>query len=84
MSSPEMNLLNNANIRKTDQWYWLSSNFCFNFGNAYGRNIRAAGNMSGNIISDSFGVRPSISLIPGIEYNSGNGSMTNPYIVDIN
>ena len=29
-------------------------------------------------------VRPSISLVSGLEYNRGNGSTTNPYVVDLN
>ena len=35
------------------------------------------------IISDEYGVRPSVSLLPGTEYISGEGSMQNPYIIDM-
>ena len=32
----------------------------------------------------SIGIRPTISLIPGIQYSSGDGSMANPYVVQMN
>lgn len=35
------------------------------------------------IISDEYGVRPAVSLLPGTEYISGEGSMQNPYIIDM-
>ena len=34
-------------------------------------------------ISFEYGVRPSVSLLPGTEYVSGEGSMQNPYIIDM-
>ena len=84
ISSSEMNILNNANVRKTGQWYWLGSpyyyeNAAFNHGvDSYGGVKRSASTTYWG------GVRPAISLAPGIEYSSGDGSMANPYIVDTN
>ena len=31
---------------------------------------------------DTYGVRPVVSLTPGTEYTSGNGSMSDPYVVE--
>ena len=81
MSSPEANILSNANIRKTGNLYWLSSPYFFGGNGAASRAIDFTGIMSGSILDGKFGVRPAISLIPDIEYASGNGSMENPYII---
>ena len=34
------------------------------------------------IADDTYGVRPVVSLTPGTEYTSGNGSMSDPYVVE--
>ena len=83
MSSPEMNILNNSNIRKTGQLYWLASPGYFNNFNAYGRYVNSNGSMY-NYIYDSYGVRPAVSLKPKIKYLSGDGSMEHPYMITIN
>jgi hypothetical protein len=82
MSSPEMNLLNQSNARKTGQVYWLVSPLYFiNYG-AYGRYVTSDGSWGGYYVDFAYGARPAVSLIPGIEYTSGDGSMANPYVVD--
>ena len=82
MSIPEMNILGNSNIRKTGQYYWLASPYYFfGYGNAFGRYVGSSGNLSNNLVSNASGVRPAVSLTPGIEYSGGDGSMANPYIV---
>ena len=78
MSSPEMNILNNNNARKTGHAYWLFSPYYF-VDNAYVRNVNSTGNV--NYSYNNVGVRPSVSLTPGTEYSSGDGSMANPYVV---
>lgn len=84
MSLPEMNLLNQANAIKTGQIYWLSSPAFYTGRGAGNYYIVEDGNRSSGYTSGVFGVRPAISLVAGIEYSSGNGSMTDPYIVDLN
>ena len=82
MSSPEMNILNNENARKTGQNYWLMSPDHFGE-NVFSRVMRYDGAMIYSFqVNSPYGVRPAISLIPEIEYTSGDGSMANPYVVD--
>ena len=83
MSSPEMNLLNNIYARKTGQYYWLASPDYFSVNGALGRYVSADGNMGSSYVSLTNGVRPAVSLTPGIEYSDGDGSMANPYKVEL-
>ena len=80
-TSPEMNILNNATVRKTGQWYWLASPIYFNDINANERYVNYVGNIYYNYVNGDSGVRPAVSLISGTEYVSGDGSTDNPYIV---
>ena len=84
MSSPEMNILNNSNARKTGQVYWLASPNYFNDSSARGRYVYTGGNMGYYYVNDVYGVRPAVSLTPGTRYSDGDGSMANPYIVEVN
>ena len=94
-TSPEMKLLGRStltylsNLRKTGHLYWLASPFDFRRNYAFVRYITVSGNLNGEDnnsvtyhVEYAHGVRPVISLIPGIEYSEGNGSMETPYIVD--
>ena len=52
--------------------------------NDFGANvfgIYSTGNLSADLVRDNTGVRPSISLAPGVEVSSGNGTENNPYMV---
>ena len=83
MSSPEMNILNNSNARKTGQYYWLASPYFSDYSGAGGRSVYSNGSMSYNNVRNTGGVRPAVSLTPGIEYSDGDGSMANPYKVEL-
>lgn len=83
MSSPEMNIMNNSNARKTGQYYWLVSPYYFFNYYAYGRFVNSSGDMSYYSVNFARGVRPAVSLTPGIEYSDGDGSMANPYKVEL-
>ena len=85
MSSPEMNIMNNSNARKTGQYYWLvSPSYFYSTGNvASGRYVSSSGVMYSNDVYRAYGVRPAVSLTPGIEYSDGDGSMANPYKVEL-
>ena len=78
-----MNLLNNSSVRRTGQSYWLASPYYYYINYASVRGVSTDGNLKSLYIS-AHGVRPAISLIPEIQYTSGDGSMESPYIVDIN
>ena len=82
MTSPEMNILNQPYIRRLGVPYLLGSPFYFDY-YGYIRDVSSNGVFSSTPISQSFDVlRPAISLKPGIEYYTGDGSMEHPYIVD--
>ena len=84
MSSPEMNILNKNNARVTVNIYWLASPYYFVSNVASGRGVVTNGGWSYNYVGGTIGVRPAVSLVTGTEYSSGNGSMANPYIVNMN
>ena len=82
-SQPEVNLLNNNNIRKTGSFCWLSSPMTFDFYHSLGSYINTAGGIgSRHHIHYAESVRPVVSLKPGTEYVDGDGSKNNPYVVD--
>lgn len=73
-------LLESTNI----QSYWLITPSIFYTTNG----IYPSGNVvypyrEFQTISDEYGVRPAVSLLPGTEYIIGEGSMQNPYIIDM-
>ena len=67
---------------KTGNWYWLASPYNFYSTNAYGWGVNATGGMSSSSVNNAGGVRPAISLKPGTGYTSGDGSYTNPFVVE--
>ena len=83
-SNPEVNLLNNNNIRKTGQHYWLVSPawFIYNYNYTHVKYTNSNGGLSTQSVFAAYGVRPVVSLKPGTEYVDGDGSKNNPYIVD--
>ena len=83
MSSPEMKLLNQANARKTGQYYWFASPYYFS-SSALVRNVNTDGGWNYSNVYLASGVRPAISLVSGIGYSSGDGSMADPYIIETN
>ncbi len=82
ISSSEMYLLDSYSLRKTDNQYWLLSPYLLRNSSVNGYNINSQGQFTYGYFGRSNGVRPAISLIPGIEYSSGDGSMENPYVID--
>ena len=88
LTNPELFLLNNNTIRKTSAKYWLMSANMFSSTSsieASNRVVDTGGFLSNNSSnSDSYGIRPTISLIPKTRYSSGNGSTEAPYIIDLN
>ena len=82
MSPPEMHLLSSNTLRKVSQSYWLLSPNSFADTSSIGYTMLSNGRLGTIYMSNSYGVRPAISLIPGIEYSSGDGSMDNPYVID--
>ena len=63
--------------------YFLSlSPYYFNGSIAYVFSVYSIGGLDYYFVSDSYGVRPAVSLRPGVKVTSeGDGTMENPYIV---
>ena len=87
-SYKEMLLLNNDNLRKTNQNYWLNSPHDFFYDNTLDRSyvsinfVSSTGNLDYTFNTASYGVRPVVSLKPDTKYVSGTGSKDDPYIVE--
>lgn len=82
MTTTESNLLNNKNLRKTGNVYWLFSPSAYTDGMANNYYVKADGTFDDYGASQTTGVRPTISLKPGTKVSSGDGSKNNPYIVE--
>ena len=82
LTYPETYLLNNNNVRKTGQYYWLGSPFYFDYYRAFGRRVYSAGSNSDYFVDTSSGLRPSVSLATGTTYTSGSGSKSDPYVIE--
>ena len=95
MTASEAELLNNDILRKTGEYYWLVSPSYLVNGSAYvyvDGAVSCAVNSNGginkngsttshNLVNNSNGVRPAISLASGTIVSSGDGSINNPYII---
>ena len=77
----EMKLLNNYKIVDSGRNYWLLSPQQFDLNLAYGVTSERINRIVLNSITGTNGVRPSISLIPNIQYTYGDGSKNNPYFI---
>ena len=85
MSLPEMNLLNQNTARITTSVYWLISPYYFNSTTTFALFVSNDGSFIGSgRFTYAYSVRPAISLVSGLEYEKGDGSTTNPYIVNLN
>ena len=78
MTKPEMAILNNSNARKVGGEYALLTPYLLQQQHTETTLISSEGNLGWTTGTD-LGVRPAISLKPGIEYISGDGSKENPY-----
>ena len=69
--------------RTTGLSYWLLSPYSFDYYGGYARGyyVVSTGTLGSDYVDDTVGVRPAVSLNPGTEYASGDGSVTNPFVV---
>ena len=79
---PETRLFSNKNIRKTGQQYWISSPTYVSSSSPALLYVTSTAGFSNVSVGGTYGVRPVISLKPGTEYESGTGSMADPYVVE--
>ncbi len=67
----------------TYEWFWTMTPWiCEN--TLVMDSFLGAGNHGGSAATSEFGVRPVVSLRPGILYSSGNGTNNSPYIITSN
>ena len=71
-----------GNFAKTGQYYWLLSPYDFNSDYAIGFRVNSSGYLIDDYVYYSYGVRPSVSLLPGTEAPEGDGSVSKPYVID--
>ena len=70
-----------SSARTTGSYYWLLSPNYFTYGSADGNRVYSSGGLGFDSVDNSNGVRPAVSLNPGTEYASGDGSVDNPFVV---
>ena len=66
----------------TNQYWWSGSPNYFNNSSAYGFGVPSGGHLSNYHVRNAIGVRPAVSLKPGTKFSSGDGSYTDPYVVE--
>ena len=83
MTQEEMGILNGL-LKKTTKEYWIMTPYCQMGSSLYINRINTSGGFitsNSGVNNANTGVRPTISLRPGLMYESGDGSMASPYIV---
>lgn len=65
----------------TGQYYWSLSPCYFSINLAGGFNMKSNGYLASYIVNNTRGVRPSVSLAPGIMISGGDGTSEDPYEV---
>ena len=85
MSAPEANVIKKEELLETGEKYWLLSPTYYD---SWGEESYISSMIENGIpinyslSFESLGVRPSISLKPGIKYVRGTGIPSNPYIIE--
>ena len=81
MQAEEVNIINDASLMATGVAYW---NMSAHYMSSYSANsfVNNSGIVSGSMTSSTNGVRPVVSLANKVLVASGNGSETDPWIVE--
>jgi hypothetical protein len=66
----------------TGQYWWTGSPYYFSIGHATEFYVSSAGNFNSDTVNNAFGTRPVVSLSPNTSITKGEGTSTNPYIVE--
>ena len=67
----------------TGQYYWSLSPYNFYSNNAHGFYMYSLGSLYDNHVRNAYGVRPSVSLAPGIMISGGDGTSEDPYQLEL-
>ena len=84
LSSPELRLAgygSGNHYFNNGQHVWLGSPVDFSEYGAYVIAVYASG-WDSSYVNNACGVRPSVSLKPGTEFKSGDGSFTSPFVIE--
>ena len=83
LTVPELSLAGygSSHYFNNGQYVWLGSSYGFSSSSARIEGVNSGG-FSYYGVSGMGGVRPSISLKPGTEVSSGDGSYTNPFVIN--
>ena len=83
LSAPELRLASygSSHYFNNGKYVWLGSPGRFNNGSAYVREVYSGG-WDGYYVRSAGGVRPAVSIQPGTEYVSGDGSYTSPFVIE--
>ncbi len=73
---------NNSYYLYTGNAYWVGSPYDFIFETMNEFYVRSDGKLVGYDAKTVYGVRPSVSLAPGTEISSGDGTANSPYVVE--
>ena len=67
---------------RTGSTYWSLSPYLFYIYGAHEFFVYSSGNLVNNRVTDSYGLRPSVSLKPGLSVIKGTGTVTDPYVIE--
>ena len=83
LSVPELRLAiyGSSHYFNNGQYIWLASPYYFDYVSAGVGDVYTSGWGSHNV-SNSGGVRPSVSIKPGTSFSSGDGSYTSPFVIE--
>lgn len=65
----------------TSQWFWALSPYGFSDWGAYEFDLNSDGTLSTDSVNIPLGVRPSVSLQPGIGMTGGSGTSADPFVI---
>ncbi len=65
----------------TSSWYWFFSPYSFN-GDASVLGVGGDGYASYNLVAGTFGLRPAVSLTSATTISGGNGTSSNPFVIN--
>jgi hypothetical protein len=74
--------LNNSYYLYTGNFYWSVSAYYFNTTSAYAFNVDSDGSLYDEGVNYSGGVRPVINLNSNVTYSQGDGTSTNPFVIE--
>ena len=82
LAGGSINSGNSSYYLYTGDYYWTGAPVVFNNNDALVSRVGSAGYLNYDYVGSAGGVRPSVSLKPGFTISGGDGSVTNPYVVD--